>query len=123
MTPIRVIFVVLATTAGFVVGFYAGLIMLLSIVGIDDFQGWQFELATVPTGGLCAGLVAAGASPSTQRIWVRVVTATLMAALAATGVLNVIGGDFGIAIGLGGLIVVVAATVTATLASSRMGTE
>ena len=63
MTGKRLVGLIFATAVGFVVGFYAGFFALLSTVGLDEFEGWQFELSTVPAAGLIAGIAAIAASP------------------------------------------------------------
>ncbi|HSJ35670.1 MAG TPA: hypothetical protein VLB85_11515 [Acidimicrobiia bacterium] len=118
MTTIRKIVLVLATGIGFVIGFYAGFFTLLSLVGLNEFEGWQFELSTVPAAGIAAGLGAVAAAPHRQAIWRPTITTSILTALAVTGVLLLIEGDFGVAMGLGGPIVV-GATVLAALRAVR----
>jgi hypothetical protein len=116
MTPARLVALVVAAAVGFVVGFYAGFFALLSIVGLDEFQGWQFPVATVPSGGLGAGLAATAASPSPRR-WSVVVTTSVVVAGAMAGGLIVAGGDYAVAIGFGGLVVVAATAIAARVVS------
>lgn len=108
---------VAATAVAFVVGFYAGIFTLLSTVGLDQFEGWQFPIATVPAGSVLAAVVAAATSGSARRVWPSALIASLVAATVVTIGLLVFDGDFGVAIGLGGA-VVVAATTVATIRSA-----
>lgn len=118
MTGKRLVGLVIATAVGFVVGFYAGLFALLSTVGLDEFEGWQFELSTVPAAGLIAGIAAIAALPHRQRVWRAVIATSLLSALAVAVGLLLIDGDFGIAMGVGGPLVV-GATVLAAWAAAR----
>lgn len=122
MRGARLVGVVVATGIGFVIGFYAGFFVLLSTVGLDEFEGWQFELTTMPAAGLVAGLAAVAASPDRQRIWRPVVVTSIVTGLITTGVLLLIDGDFGIAMGVGGPIVV-GSTVLAAWNSHRNQTK
>lgn len=115
----RIVLVALAAALGFGVGFYLGFFALLSVVDLNEFEGWQFELATVPTAGVVAGVAAAAASPSPRR-WVAVVGTAVVVAIAVTGGLSLIDGDFGIAFGIGGPIVAIAA-VSAAAITGRHG--
>lgn len=117
MSRKRMVLTVVATAIAFVVGFYAGIFALLSTVGLDQFEGWQFPIATVPTGGVFAAVMAAVASGSARRVWASALTGSLVAAAVVTIGLLVFDGDFGVAIGVGGA-VVVATTTTATIRSA-----
>jgi Na+/H+-dicarboxylate symporter len=106
MTVKRLVGVTAATAVGFVVGFYAGFFLLLSTVGLDEFEGWQFEISTVPAAGLVAGIAAVAASADRQRIWRRVIATSILTALAVAVGLLLLDGDFGVAMGVGGPLVV-----------------
>lgn len=97
----RIALVALAGAAGFAVGFYAGVFLVLSLVGFSEFEAWQFELSTLPLAGLISGVGIAIASPETGRIWVRVLAAALVAAVAMILLVRRMNGDFGLAFGLG----------------------
>ncbi len=118
MSGTRVVVAIVLSAAGFVVGFYLGIFMLLSIVGLDDFEGWQFELATIPVGSIVAGLGAAVAAPRTGRVVGTALGAAAVAAAVSTPVLFALDGDFAVAIILGGVVAVIA-TVAATVGASR----
>lgn len=109
MTAGRTAGVAAAAAVGFGVGFYLGVFLLLSLVGLDEFQGWQFPLATVPTGGLVGGAAAAAVTPG--RPWLAVVSAAVVAGAVVTGIVYVVDGDFGVAFLLGAAAVAVAGTV------------
>lgn len=119
MSAGRTLLVALAAAAGFAVGFYSGALLLLTIVGLDEFEGWQFVVATLPLGGLTAGVGAAVAAPETGRIWGRVLGGSLLAALVIVGGVGLVEGDFGIAFVGGGLVVVATAITLASLANRR----
>lgn len=106
MTVKRLIGVTATTAIGFVIGFYAGFFVLLSTVGLDGFEGWQFEISTVPAAGVVAGMAAVAASPARQRIWRRVMVTSILTALAVAVGLRLSEGDFGVAMGVGGPLVV-----------------
>jgi hypothetical protein len=118
MTVKRLVGVVVATAVGFVVGFYAGFFLLLSTVGLDEFEGWQFEISTLPAAGLVAGMAAVAASPERHRIWRRVIATSIATALVVAGGLLLIDGDFGVAMGVGGPLVV-GSTVLAARSAVR----
>ncbi|MFP3913845.1 MAG: hypothetical protein ACLFWM_03150 [Actinomycetota bacterium] len=117
MTVVRTVLVALAATVGFVVGFYAGVVALLSVVGLDGFRGWQFPLATLPAGGVVGGLAAGLATPG--RPWRSVLAAALAGALLVMGLVYLIDADFGVAIISGAAAVAAAASVTAGARSGR----
>lgn len=117
MTATRTAGVAAAAALGFGVGFYLGVFVLLSMVGLDDFQGWQFPLATVPTGSLVGGAAAAAAAPG--RPWAAVLTATLAAGVVVTGIVFLVDGDFAVAFLLGAATVAVAASVAASQVTGR----
>lgn len=116
MTVKRLIGLVVATGVGFVIGFYTGFFILLSTVGLDEFEGWQFEVSTMPAAGLVAGIAAVAASPDRQRIWRRVIATAILTALTVAFGLVLFDGDFGIAMGVGGPLV-----VGATVLAARTG--
>lgn len=119
MSAGRTLLVALAAAVGFAVGFYAGALLLLAIVGLDEFEGWQFGVATLPLGGITAGVGAAVAAPETGRIWGRVIGGSLLAALVVVGGVGLVDGDFGIAFVGGGLVAVATATILTSLANRR----
>lgn len=118
MTWPRAISLVLAGMVGFVAGFYLGLFLLLSAVGLDEFAGWQFPLTTLPVGGILAGLAIVAISPFPRRMWRPVLGAAVTTALLVAVGLLVFDGDFGVAILLGGTLVV-GTTVTVSVAIAR----
>jgi hypothetical protein len=122
MTVKRLVGVTAATALGFVIGFYAGFFLLLSTVGLDEFEGWQFEISTVPAAGLVAGIAAVATSPDRQRIWRRVLATSILTAVAVGVGLLLLDGDFGVAMGVGGPLVV-GTTVLAAWSAVRHGDE
>lgn len=117
MTAGRAIAVAAVAALGFGVGFYLGVFALLSLVGLDDFQGWQFPLATIPTGSLVGGAAAAATTPG--RPWAAVLVATLVAGVMVTGIVFLVDGDFAVAFLLGAAAVAAAASVVASRLTGR----
>lgn len=114
MTGARIAVTAVASGVGFLVGFYAGIFGLLSTVGLDRFEGWQFPIATVPAGGLLSAVSATLASGLARRVWGSALIGSLTGAAVITVGLLVFDGDFGVAIGLGGIVVVTTTTVAVT---------
>lgn len=110
MTTGRTVMAVIAAGLGFVAGFYAGVFALLSVVGFGDLAGWQFPVATVPTGSLVAAAGASLPARHTGRAFRRAFVGAVVAAAVATAIVLRVDGDFGLAIGLGGSLAL-AATV------------
>ena len=121
MSAGRAVGVAAAGAAGWIVGFYLGIFLVLSTVGLDDFEGWHFELATVSIGAVGAALAAALAGRRGLAALPRAVGAALVAAIAAIGGLRVIDGDFAVAIIGGGLVVVVAVAISVVYAGKASG--
>lgn len=115
MSAGRTTLVALAAAAGFVIGFYAGMAILLSIVGFDQVSGADFELATVPAGTLAAGLAASFGAPRTRRLLAPVLGVVALVAAVTTPLLIALDGDFGSAMAIGGGAAVLAATATTAL--------
>jgi hypothetical protein len=107
-----------AATVAFVAGFYAGLVGLLMVYGFDGIGGAPFELVTVTSGGVLAGIAASLVSPfAFSRVAPAVTLSTVVATGAAGLFLLAIDADYGLAIGVGGAI----ALIVAATASVRFG--
>jgi hypothetical protein len=105
--------VLLAAAAGWVAGFYAAIFLILSLIGLDDFEGWQFELGTALLGTLGAALAAHLASRSRRserRPFGRV--AGVLAVTLALGAF-LLDPDFAAAILGGGAVAVIVLTAAA----------
>lgn len=55
-----------AAAAGWVIGFYLGVFVVLSLVGWNEFAGWQFIAATIP--GAPSGARSVRRSPIRTRV-------------------------------------------------------
>lgn len=111
-SPGRMLGITAAAAAGWVIGFYLGVFVVLSLVGWNEFAGWQFIAATIP-GGALGGSLGASLAHSDPRASGPVVFGTgLVAAALAAVALQVIDGDYAVAI-LGGGAAVVGAIVVA----------
>ncbi len=105
----------LLAAVGYVVGFYAGLAVVLSIAGFNEVSGGGFELATVPAGTLTAGLAASLAAPQSRRVLAPLLGSAAVVAAVTTSLLIVLDGDYGAAMAIGGVCAVIAATVTTVM--------
>lgn len=112
-SPARLAGIGVATGVGWAVGFYLGVFAVLSLVGWSEAAGWQFLLATISGGAVGASTGAMLAHPDTGAAAPAVLGAGLLAGAVALVALQIIGGDFAVAI-LGGGATVVTATVTAS---------
>lgn len=118
-SPGRMLGVVVAGVAGWVIGFYMGVFVVLSLVGWNEFAGWQFLAATIPGGALGASLGASLAHPDTRRSAPVVFGAGLAAAALTALALQIIDGDYGVAILGGGAVVVGTIVVAAGVTEAR----
>lgn len=118
----RLAMVAAVSAVCFVAGFYLGIYALLGLAGFGDLHGWLFLIVTVPLGGLVAGLGAATAGPSTRTLLAPTVAAGLITAASTTAVLVAVDAGFALAITVGGILSVLAATLTvsATARSRRI---
>lgn len=116
LSPGRTALVALASAVTYLVGFYVGFFVLLSIVSLEGFEGWQFPLVTVPAGALLAGAAASLTSPDPGRVWWPVGITTVLAGFAWVLVVYAIDGGFEASLIAGGIVCVVAATAAAVVA-------
>ena len=117
----RTVLVALAASIGFVAGFYLGFFVLLSIVGLSDFEGWQFAPAALPAGALVAGLAGSAASPSARQVVIPVLSTALIATAVLLVALELVGGDFAVVIVSGWGVVATAITLSAVAVTRSTG--
>jgi hypothetical protein len=108
----RLTLVAVVSGVCFAAGFYLGVYALFALAGLSDLHGWLFLVVTVPLGGLLAGLGAAAAGPSTRTLLGPAVASSFLTALVVTAGLVVFDADFALAISIGGILSLAAATVT-----------
>ncbi len=111
MTATRTLGIAFATLAGFIVGGYLGLYLLLSLIGLgaSGFELWAIGIGSIL--GCAGGLVA---SPDTATVRGPMLGTTLVIGVAATVLTAIVDGGPEWALGAG-IVLAIALTITAAL--------